>query len=207
MTKANSHADRACGERIACRPPRSSFSEEPRSLSSLWVLTMVYGMTRQQQVLTGLICRDHSTSELAGRPHITPSSIQDHLKSIFEKTGANRRRDLSRRSCKSSTCRGADPAAPAPGGSSFSQRALILTARSSRIGCCSARYRRGRPASAPPRRASTTAIAHESELNRPGWSGSSWPFNAGVMGIAHETPASSSVVERREAVVGRVGRR
>jgi len=48
---------------------------------------MAYGLTKQEQVLTGLVCRGVSTNEAAARLHITANTVQDHLESIFEKTG------------------------------------------------------------------------------------------------------------------------
>jgi DNA-binding CsgD family transcriptional regulator len=68
--------------------------EEPSPAELAPVLMMAYGLTRQEQVVTGLVCRGLSTGEIAGRLHITPNTIQDHLKSIFEKTGVSSRREL-----------------------------------------------------------------------------------------------------------------
>ena len=68
--------------------------EEPSPAELAPVLMMAYGLTRQEQVLTGLICRGLSTAEIANRLNITPNTIQDHLKSIFEKTGVSSRREL-----------------------------------------------------------------------------------------------------------------
>jgi DNA-binding CsgD family transcriptional regulator len=68
--------------------------EEPSPGELAPILMMAYGLTRQEQVLTGLVCRGLSTGEIAGRLHITPNTIQDHLKSVFEKTGVSSRREL-----------------------------------------------------------------------------------------------------------------
>lgn len=68
--------------------------EEPSPAELAPVLMMAYGLTKQEQVVTGLVCRGLSTSEIAERLHITPNTIQDHLKSIFEKTGVGSRREL-----------------------------------------------------------------------------------------------------------------
>jgi DNA-binding CsgD family transcriptional regulator len=68
--------------------------EEPSPAELAPVLMMVYGLTKQEQVLTGLVCRGLSTGEIADRLRITPNTIQDHLKSIFDKTGVSSRREL-----------------------------------------------------------------------------------------------------------------
>jgi DNA-binding CsgD family transcriptional regulator len=58
------------------------------------VLMMAYRLTRSEQALTLLVCRGLSTGEMAQELHITPNTVQDHLKSIFEKTGVRGRREL-----------------------------------------------------------------------------------------------------------------
>jgi DNA-binding CsgD family transcriptional regulator len=68
--------------------------EEPAPAELAPVLMMTYGLTKQERSLTGLVCRGLSTKEIAARLHITPNTIQDHLKSIFEKTGVSSRREL-----------------------------------------------------------------------------------------------------------------
>ena len=68
--------------------------EEPSPAELAPVLMLAYGLTNQEQRLTSLVCRGYSTRELAERLHITPNTVQDHLKSIFEKTGVRSRREL-----------------------------------------------------------------------------------------------------------------
>jgi DNA-binding CsgD family transcriptional regulator len=68
--------------------------EEPSPAELAPLLMMAYGLTKQEQVLTGLVCRGLSTSEIAARLHISPNTIQDHLKSIFDETGVSSRREL-----------------------------------------------------------------------------------------------------------------
>jgi DNA-binding CsgD family transcriptional regulator len=58
------------------------------------VLMMAYGLTRQEQTVTRLACRGLSTREMGQRLQITPNTVQDHLKSIFDKTGVRSRREL-----------------------------------------------------------------------------------------------------------------
>jgi DNA-binding CsgD family transcriptional regulator len=68
--------------------------EEPSPAELAPVLMMAYGLTKQERMLTGYVCRGLSTNEIADRLHITPHTIQDHLKSIFDKTGVSSRREL-----------------------------------------------------------------------------------------------------------------
>ena len=59
------------------------------------ILMMAYGLTNRERTITSLVCRGLSTREIAARLHITPNTIQDHLKSIFDKTGVRTRRELA----------------------------------------------------------------------------------------------------------------
>ena len=68
--------------------------EEPSPAEIAPVLMTAYGLTKQEQTVTRLVCRGLSTRELAESLHITPHTIQDHLKSIFDKTGVRSRREL-----------------------------------------------------------------------------------------------------------------
>jgi DNA-binding CsgD family transcriptional regulator len=68
--------------------------EEPSPAELAPVLMMAYGLTKQEQTVTRLVCRGLSTREIAERLHITTHTVQDHLKSIFDKTGVRSRREL-----------------------------------------------------------------------------------------------------------------
>jgi DNA-binding CsgD family transcriptional regulator len=52
------------------------------------------GLTERERVVTELIARGHATNEIARRLGITPLTVQDHVKSIFEKSGASSRGEL-----------------------------------------------------------------------------------------------------------------
>jgi DNA-binding CsgD family transcriptional regulator len=68
--------------------------EEPSPGEIAPILMMAYGLTEQEQTVTGLICSGASTRDIAARLRITPHTVQDHLKSIFDKTGVRSRREL-----------------------------------------------------------------------------------------------------------------
>jgi DNA-binding CsgD family transcriptional regulator len=68
--------------------------EEPSPAELAPVLMMAYGLTKQEQTVTGLVCRGLSTREITDRLHISLHTVQEHLKNIFDKTGVRSRREL-----------------------------------------------------------------------------------------------------------------
>jgi DNA-binding NarL/FixJ family response regulator len=53
-----------------------------------------YGFTERERRVTELVARGFPTSEIAGRLHLSAYTVQDHLKSIFEKSDTGSRGDL-----------------------------------------------------------------------------------------------------------------
>lgn len=65
---------------------------DPARISSL--LMSAYGLTEREQDVTRLVLQGNSTAEIATRLSVSAHTVQQHLKSVFDKTGVRSRRDL-----------------------------------------------------------------------------------------------------------------
>jgi DNA-binding CsgD family transcriptional regulator len=61
----------------------------PHDLAPL--IAAAYGLTERERKLTRLIARGYSTTRIAELLHLSPWTVQDHLKSVFDKVGVGSR--------------------------------------------------------------------------------------------------------------------
>jgi DNA-binding CsgD family transcriptional regulator len=64
----------------------------PARISSL--LMSVYGLSEREQEVTRLVLQGYSTAEIGEALFISPHTVQQHLKSVFDRIGVRSRRDL-----------------------------------------------------------------------------------------------------------------
>jgi DNA-binding CsgD family transcriptional regulator len=80
---------------VAAGSRRAAVIVEPAHPARITPLLMsAYGLTEREQDVTRLVLRGDSTAQIAERLVVSPHTVQQHLKRIFEKTGVRSRREL-----------------------------------------------------------------------------------------------------------------
>lgn len=84
--------------------------EEAPAPEVLRLVARTHELTAREAELVRLVTRGLSTAELAARLHISEHTVQDHLKSVFDKVGVRSRRELVAQLTQSSLQTGGQPA-------------------------------------------------------------------------------------------------
>ena len=68
--------------------------EEARPSEIAPLIVDAYGLTKREGGITRLVLRGLSAAEVSNELYITPNTVRDHFKSIFDKVGVRSRREL-----------------------------------------------------------------------------------------------------------------
>lgn len=79
-------------------PGRVAVIREPaRPVEIAPLIVEAYGLSQRERQVTELVLQGASTSEMASRLSLSPLTVQDHLKAVFEKMSVRSRREVASR--------------------------------------------------------------------------------------------------------------
>jgi DNA-binding CsgD family transcriptional regulator len=58
------------------------------------LIMTAYGLTDREKTISALVCQGMSTRQISARLHLTTDTVQDHLKSVFDRTSVHSRGEL-----------------------------------------------------------------------------------------------------------------
>ncbi|HEY8768433.1 MAG TPA: helix-turn-helix transcriptional regulator, partial [Dehalococcoidia bacterium] len=79
---------------LGAEPTVAVIIEQAAPLEVAPLVMAAYGLTNRERTVAGLVCQGLSTEQIEARLHVRANTVQDHLKSIFAKTGVRSRREL-----------------------------------------------------------------------------------------------------------------
>ncbi|MGI8870042.1 MAG: helix-turn-helix transcriptional regulator [Mycobacteriales bacterium] len=88
----NVHASRLNG--LSDVPELAVILEPVEPRAAVPLILSALGLTVREAEVARLVLRGHPTTAIADTLHISRHTVQDHLKSVFDKTGVRSRRDL-----------------------------------------------------------------------------------------------------------------